>query len=168
MKFYIYLLLLGSSVSITSCSTFEKKEVPKVLNVTKIATPNFITKSIFYMNKLEKIRLSRLGDSTIFFEEWKKNSELKLELLCSSKKTEWNKEELQKMGLEFDTASIFRNDLEQKITFFKNKKNLLYEINKTYFIHVKRNKIESKSIKISQKLLNGTNKKYEINYNFLY
>jgi hypothetical protein len=131
-------------------------------------TAQSIQKTIFYNKTIEKTTISRLADTSMYLDDIKSNNALKLYSIKNNTNVFWTQDNLRTIGLDMDSVRVFKNNKEEKITYYSHKNNILYDIDKTYFVYFKNKKLTNKTISISQKLLNGKRKFYEINFKYSY
>lgn len=155
----------------SSCSYFSEKiqgAKKLVSDSVSLDTASFVVKSIFYEGKNEKLEWSRLGDSAQFFKEFEENNKLSILKLAEEGQKTWFKDSLSSFNLDFDSVSVVGPRDNMNLTFYSTTQNVLFTIEKMFFVHLESNKVLSKSIKIRQKLLSGNSDNYEINYKYTY
>lgn len=162
---------MSNLLVLASCSIIEKKLIKsktETSSQSNFKIPKEFTKTLITDGKLEKTLVNNINDSSLFFREMRENNSLALDTLLKSKKNNWNSLELRSLGLDFDSLTLVRKENLSLATFYYTKKNVLYTLDKTYFLSIQKNKILAKNIKINQQLLNADIKTYEIDYQYAF
>lgn len=131
-------------------------------------TAKFFIKTVIAGDNFEKKEFTKAEDSLLFFNDLEENELFHLNSIIKSPTPKLSDSTLKKIDLEYDSVSISVNPSHYKATFYSNKKSMLYDINKTYFLTFDTSKIFSKTIKIEQSLLRGDKENFEINYQYKY